>query len=555
MALRAAVASGNWSNPAIWNGGVLPSAGDIVASNNFVVTIDQNINVDRLINSSAISNGTVPLMTSNTMPSGIADQSSSYSGSDLAWRAFDQNNSTYWRSTFPSGWISYEFTSFKIITAYYFVNYQSNYVGNPKDWTFEGWNGSSWVVLHTVTNYPGNLTTYTSPDIGNTTSYIRYRLNISLTFATGTAIVNTLALFESLDFSGSTVAGGGFILNDGVTVTCTNSINGFVSGSNSINGLIVFNLTTGQSATLIGNTQVTILSNTRVVYFNGTGTLNWIGNWEGVGSGLNSEAVFVNTGTNGGIVNFTGNMTLNSSVIRTIVSINKIFTFNMTGNIDFLQSSGNSIPGSPFAINTSFNFNLVGAIYGGRSAVISTTQTIYFNQTGLMMARVNNVNVSSVVLSSTNASSIHLMSGPFISDIYGALPFYVSRMHYQRTIGSYFEFRDNSTNGALPPAGPAPATRLVSPNTTIDSPIPANVRQGVNYALGTLTGTMKVPNPENVSKNVPIDNTIGTAVLSSADVWAVPTSELNEEGSIGQRLKNISTVESVGDQIVGLLSN
>jgi hypothetical protein len=128
-------------------------------------------------------------------------------------------------------------------------------------------------------------------------------------------------------------------------------------------------------------------------------------------------------------------------------------------------------------------------------------------------------------------------------------------MHYKRTLGSYYEFRDNSTNGALPPNAPAPATRLVSPNTTIDSPIPANVRQGVNYALGTLTGTMKVPNPENVSKNVPIDNTIGTAVLSSADVWAVPTSELNEEGSIGQRLKNISTVESVGDQIVGLLSN
>ena len=33
MAQRAAIASGNWSNPAIWNGGILPEPGDVVASN------------------------------------------------------------------------------------------------------------------------------------------------------------------------------------------------------------------------------------------------------------------------------------------------------------------------------------------------------------------------------------------------------------------------------------------------------------------------------------------------------------------------------------------
>jgi hypothetical protein len=51
MALRYAVASGNWSNTAIWNGGTLPTASDDVYSNTFTVTINQNITVLSLRNS------------------------------------------------------------------------------------------------------------------------------------------------------------------------------------------------------------------------------------------------------------------------------------------------------------------------------------------------------------------------------------------------------------------------------------------------------------------------------------------------------------------------
>ena len=50
MALRYAVASGNWSDTATWNGGTLPTSADDVYSNNFTVTIDQNITVLSLRN-------------------------------------------------------------------------------------------------------------------------------------------------------------------------------------------------------------------------------------------------------------------------------------------------------------------------------------------------------------------------------------------------------------------------------------------------------------------------------------------------------------------------
>jgi hypothetical protein len=547
MAQRAAIASGNWSNPAIWNGGVLPEPGDIVASNGFTVTIDQNVNVDSITNAATTVGTEVPLMTSNTAPSGIASHSGTGGfASFSAFQSFDRsNNLCYYPGPFTGDWIAYEFATAKKIGRFG-VSFNSS--PHTVSYSLEAWNGSTWIVIgtHTATN----AFTY-SPVFVNTTAYLKYRIVLSGT-NTG-AQITEFYLYDAL--SVSAVAGGTFILNDGVTVTCTNAINGLISGSNALGGLIIFNLTTGQSATLIGNTQVTGASNARVVYFNGTGTLNWIGNWEGVGAGLNAEALFINTGTNGGIVNFTGNMTVNSGVVRPIVTINKIFTFNMTGNIDFLQSSGNNITGNPFVINTSFNFNLVGAIYGGRSAVINTTQVIYFNQTGLIMARLNNTNVSSTVFNSTNASSIHLMTGPFISDIYGAQPLYISRMHYKRTIGSYYEFRNNSTNGALPPSASAPATRLVSPDTVADSPIPANVRQGTVYSLGSQTGTMIVPSPSNVANNVPVDNTVGTAVLDPTAIWAVPLTSINTLNSIGRRVKNAATVETTGAQIQTTLNN
>ena len=48
MATRWAIATGNWSDSAIWNGGVLPTIGDIVHADGKTVTIDQSINVDSI---------------------------------------------------------------------------------------------------------------------------------------------------------------------------------------------------------------------------------------------------------------------------------------------------------------------------------------------------------------------------------------------------------------------------------------------------------------------------------------------------------------------------
>jgi hypothetical protein len=67
MALRYAVASGNWSATATWNGGTLPTASDDVYSNTFTVTIDQNVTVLSLRNTAgapAVVGGTFQTLAS-----------------------------------------------------------------------------------------------------------------------------------------------------------------------------------------------------------------------------------------------------------------------------------------------------------------------------------------------------------------------------------------------------------------------------------------------------------------------------------------------------------
>ena len=55
MAIRYAVATGNWSNTATWNGGTLPTSSDDVYSNTFTVTIDTSPTVSSIRNTSVAS--------------------------------------------------------------------------------------------------------------------------------------------------------------------------------------------------------------------------------------------------------------------------------------------------------------------------------------------------------------------------------------------------------------------------------------------------------------------------------------------------------------------
>lgn len=127
----------------------------------------------------------VPIMTSDTAPSGIAFGATV----TAAWHAFDGNPDTSWVSNAQqSGEIGYQFTVPVVINGYVIymdknANNSADYKSKdyaPGDWTFEGWDGAAWVILDVQSGYvlyDNNRSVKFT--ISNSTAYIKYRLNIT----------------------------------------------------------------------------------------------------------------------------------------------------------------------------------------------------------------------------------------------------------------------------------------------------------------------------------------------------------------------------------------
>ena len=334
--------------------------------------------------------------------------------------------------------------------------------------------------------------------------------------------------------SGITI-GGGFILNNDRTITCTG-----LGIRNANTTCLTFSL----AGTSYINSKITNNGASHCVVVNSTGILYIVGeitNTSGNGwASINTTAACqiyitgdVRAGATpggrviqlsaGAICNITGNVTtITASNANVAIYINANSACYITGNV-FIESSA---PTNQFTIVNANYLNIVGTL--------DATST----------------NGGRAVVNSTGSTNINLFSGPFVSSPEGILPFQVVRMHYIITFNSYFEFRDSSNDGS---SSVAPATRLVSPDTAVDAPIPTNVRDGISYAFGAFTGTLKVPSPNSVALGVPTDNTVGNAVLTPQAVWDYATANLTDANSIGARLKNVSTVDTTGEQLEALL--
>ena len=93
----------------------------------------------------------------------------------------------------------------------------------------------------------------------------------------------------------------------------------------------------------------------------------------------------------------------------------------------------------------------------------------------------------------------------------------------------------NTFTALLPTSG---TKTLVDPNATGLMPSASNVRLGTTYASGNFTGTMAVPAASSVAAGVAVDNTVGTAVLTQANVWDYALSSASSTpGSVGEKLK------------------
>jgi hypothetical protein len=124
---------------------------------------------------------TNPNMTSATLPSGTVSDGGTYL-SFSSYNAFDGNPlGTQWHgsNTLPN-FIAYESSAAKVVTKVSFVQSQTN-ARSIKDWKVQGWDGASYVDLHTETGWPTQSSSNVTETVTftNTTAYSKYRLYVT----------------------------------------------------------------------------------------------------------------------------------------------------------------------------------------------------------------------------------------------------------------------------------------------------------------------------------------------------------------------------------------
>lgn len=556
MAVRFAVANGNYSNPAIWDNGAVPLFDDIVYPNGFTVDIDQDIILGSSQNGSSpvrVPDIATPVMNGPNSPSGVASASTINGANVAAWNAFDQNSNTLWlTANVPTGWIQYQFPSSKIIKRYAIFS-TSITTQNPRNWTFEGSNnGSSWTVLHTVTLGAGLAinTWYDSGDISNSTSYLYYRLNITLNGGSTILNISEFQMTESSSSAIGTNSGGGFTISTNRTITCTNStgllngnatalltvtsnptininsnirgglgnairvngpnynitINGNVNASNQLLNIPAINRQAAGQMTIIGDIYGGA-SQCVGVLMNDIGTLNVIGNVYGTNSNANNAAGI--SITLPGTINITGNVTgglfnnANNFGIISSVAANINITGNVIGGPSSTGNFGINLTGASI-LNITGNV-IAGTGTGTTNNAINTTVSATITVNGLVTAT-----AACNAIQSTSFTANTTING-IIQNVQNRMAFYGPNLYIGNSVTQWkLNKPDNSDR------------TLYSADTLPGVPSSLNVRQGTVYGPSNdLTGSLAVPPSGSVALGVPVDDGVGTAMISITDMGAL----------------------------------
>lgn len=422
--------------------------------------------------------------------------------------------------------------------------------------------------------------------------------------------INASCLEIRRDTTSGATAGGTFTLSPNLIFNGNINPNGNVANS----ALLTITLVTNQTATINGNITGGIANGTEYgLTFSGAGGTVFInGNIIG---GVNSSAVYSSNNT--GIINISGNICYDSNgamginiIGNTVVNITgNVYTggasggtgfginlnnsgciVNITGNVlGNARSSASAIRLQAGTLNITGNvgpainessgliamtgnglLSIVGNVYGGNTTTnvgISITSPCTVNIAGSCMA--GNLGIAVNNNSTATATIIRAKGNGFGPGSVG-MNSVVGVSASQTSITKVYEI-EYGVLGQSPTSGPIEliesnsnvavfATRLGLPKTLVDLnnsvnlvPLSGNVRSGVTYSYGNNIGSCVIPNPSSVVYGVPVDNTIGSGLLSPVAVWNALTNAIGTAGSIGERLKNVSTVSTVGKQLEGVL--
>ena len=315
------------------------------------------------------------------------------------------------------------------------------------------------------------------------------------------------------------------------------------------------------------------------VNMTGNSTLNFVGNV--VGSLLPGvQAVSAISVSIGGTLNLTGDVTGgNNTVTASITTIgiragvNSII--NIVGNLNSgIGTTGNAALWGNGQCTINVTGNVTGNAGNGSSDTTSNAG-IYLTNNLISCTIVGNVTANNggygVYSPTLNGVSI---TGNLTNSSNGTMAFAGSKLFLTPPTEWQFRKPDLTIN------------TLYTPGVAIGFPATTNVKTGIVYGpTNNLTGTCAVPPAAAVSLGVPVDNTVGTASLdanalaialdaaltaslapaltTSLDaslsaslpaaiaplLWDEAVTNITTPNSIGERLKNCSTVATTGAQI------
>jgi hypothetical protein len=330
------------------------------------------------------------------------------------------------------------------------------------------------------------------------------------------------------DNANSANQGGSFTMSGGVTLTADI----FAGGSNAACVLMSAN-----NASVVGNAQAGTANGANAIRIDGTNTQTITGNLTGGGTGNACGARQVAAS----IVNITGNITGGSGPSGFGVESTSAGTVNITGDC-----TGGAIP----AVNN----NSTGTITITGSAIASNTAVGAINASTGILSVIRAVgNTFGIGAAGGVGSHVGVASaGVTGSDTR------VQELEYgsngQTPTSGAARIVSGTNNKCLVTLTTSAVKTLADPSDGTGQANEADVRSGVSYALGNLTGTCAVPAAGSVALGVAVDATTGTAVLTPAAVWDALTSGMTTAGSIGARLKNAATLDSTGQQLADALS-
>jgi hypothetical protein len=534
MAVRYAVASGNWSNAATWDGGTLPTAADDVYANNRTVTIDTNITVISIrtdASSPAVAGGSFTVSTTRTLNCNVI------SGNVTSCLTITTGTTSLTGDVYGCTTVNNVNLSGVIINA----GATLTFIGNA----YNALQASCRAITNSGTvNHTGNLTTYSTAQ-----SNFGFLLSNNGTY--------NLTGNINLSAGGNTSGGGVFLVNNSGTLT----INGNISGNGINFNAGVYNQGSPAVVNITGSITLNRASGAPPVQNSSTGTINIytdqvpLGNYAGYPvensslgtvninanvlgalSGSPSLAYYANN-VGLGTININGDVTARSvSPSTTIGLINNAAagTINVSGSI-----TGGSVANTIGISNTSTGtINVTGNVTGGSNA--TNTPAINITQAGTITLNGNATSGSyPAIFSTVTTAKFNLLGN--VTNV-GGVPAYNGSFNIKisPTAAQQFTFQDTSNVNRLI------ATSNISPGV----PAVGNVRFGTVYgSLGEYTGTLRVPNPNTVLLGNLTDNTTGTLLMTPSDFWNAATSGMTTSGSIGERLKNASTVQTTGDQL------